>query len=241
MEDESNQNSIDTAISVCNDKINVHRALANRFLFIVIALSLLFIGSQGMKVFYETQRASDIRFFYEKLQNDLQNVKNLYGYNLLDSLNPKQDTLDQIKTLVLLQRDLTINSMNKLKETLNSKSSYGFDDFILYGIFILIFSIVTSFYRFHQKEVSKYEHYLIGFHRIGIAANNSPKKFEDQVRTALTREAFTYETSKGLFSKEKKIESPIPGHPTSDLATIMINRIFDAIEIKERKTKKDGE
>lgn len=238
---DDNSNSIDTAISVCNDKINVHRGLANKFLMIVIGLSVLFISSQFFKVYSETRISASISSVYTKYQNDLVNYKELYGYNLQDTLTTKQDTIDEFKRLAFLKLDITNKSMNELKEALTVKSNYGFDDFILYGIFILIFSIGTSFYRFHQKEVSKYEHYLIGFHRIRIAANNSPNKFEDEVRTALTRDAFSYETSNGIFSKDKKIESPLPGHPTSDLATIMINRIFDAIDIKERKARKDEE
>jgi hypothetical protein len=127
--------------------------------------------------------------------------------------------------------------MPDIVDALKADRSNGLVDFVTYGIFIIAFSVLTSFYRFHQKEVSKYEHYLIGFHRIRIAANNSSNKFEDEVRTSLTRDAFVYETHAGLFTKNKKVESPIPGHPTSDLATYMVNKIFDSIEIREKKGK----
>lgn len=232
---EVEKNSINNAIAVCDDKINVHRNQANKFLLIIITLSLLFIASQIAKIYYETTQSEYISDLYSKYYYNVEKLKDVYEYKS-DSLRTKQDSLDEIKKIAYLKLDSTNESIKELKEKIEA-SKKGYDDYILYGIFILIFSIVTSFYRFHQKEISKYEHYLIGFHRIRIAANNSPNKFETEVRTELTRDAFSYETQKAIFSTEKKVESPIPGHPTSDITTLFINKIFESIEIKAKQTK----
>ncbi|MDQ1164880.1 hypothetical protein [Flavobacterium sp. SORGH_AS_0622] len=231
---EKEKNSTNEAIDVCNDKISTHRLQASKFLAIIIILSTLFIASEAAKIYYETAQSKYLTDLYSKYYFTNEKLKDIYGYKN-EKMRTKQDTLDEIKKMAYLKLDQTNESIKELKEKIEL-SKKGFDSYIIYGIFILIFSIVTSFYRFHQKEISKHEHYLIGFHRIRIAANNSKNKFETEVRTELTRDAFSYETHKAIFSKEKKIESPIPGHPTSDISVMLINKIFEAIEIKAKKS-----
>lgn len=99
--------------------------------------------------------------------------------------------------------------------------------FVLYAIFILIFGVLISLYRFHLKEISKYEHFNIGFHRIRIAATNSKAEFDTEVRIALTDQAFVLEVKSGVFTKDKKIESPIAGYPSSDAMTFLFNKLLE--------------
>jgi hypothetical protein len=99
---------------------------------------------------------------------------------------------------------------------------------------LIMFGVFTSMYRYHLKEASRYQHYVFGLRRIRIAANNSKTGFEDVVRQALTDSAFTFESG-----KIKKFESPIPGHPTSDLSAMLIQKIFDSIEVKSKKDKSE--
>jgi len=82
----------------------------------------------------------------------------------------------------------------------------------------LIISVFTALYRFHQKEIAKNEHYKLGFSRVLVAANNADKKgFLDEVRTALTAEAFSM-PSEGLFGKnEKKLNPRYLGTPQQNL------------------------
>ena len=108
-------------------------------------------------------------------------------------------------------------------------------DYILYALLILVFGVFTSFYRFHLKEIAKYEHFHVGFMRIKIAAHNSEKKYETEVRHALTNEAFSYDTKSALINNEKRVESPIPGHPGSDIGSAIINKFLDSIEIVTKK------
>jgi len=106
------------------------------------------------------------------------------------------------------------------------------------GIYVLVFSVLMSIYRFHLNQGAKAEHQKIGFMRIRIAANNSSDGFDSEVRQSLTEGAFDNPIeSKGLFSKSEKIENPLQGHPTSDVSVAILNKILDKIDIGV--TKKD--
>jgi len=95
-----------------------------------------------------------------------------------------------------------------------------------------------SLYRFHLGEVSKAEHYKVGFLRVRIAANNTSEGFLSEVRSALTDHAFVFQPTGGIFGRSKKVESPMPGHPTSDFSALVLEKILDAIDIRvERKSK----
>ena len=88
---------------------------------------------------------------------------------------------------------------------------------------------MTSFYRYHLKEISKIEKYYFGFLRIRIAGNNSETGNDDLVKSSLTYDAFSNPTS------NKKVESPIQGHPASDLYANIINKLLDKFELKTKK------
>ena len=111
--------------------------------------------------------------------------------------------------------------------------------YILYGLFLLVFGVITSFYRFHLKEVAKFEHFLFGFERIRIAGNNSSTGFDDEVKISLSKDAFTPETKIYTKDKKKQMESPIPGHPTSDVLTAMLNKILENVEVKPKNPDED--
>lgn len=101
--------------------------------------------------------------------------------------------------------------------------------FLMAALFIITFGIVVSVYRFHLTEIARNEQMKVGFWRIRIAANNTDKGFQSEVRQALTKDAFSYDRTKKV--KEKELESPVPGHPGSDIATALMNKIVEKIEI----------
>lgn len=108
--------------------------------------------------------------------------------------------------------------------------------FALLAIFTIVFGVVMSVYRFHLNEISKAEHYKVGFLRIRIAANNLGDGFQGEVRRALTEHAFAFEpTSSGLISRGKKVESPLPGHPASDLSAIVLTKLLDGLDLRVEK------
>ncbi|MCX7176487.1 MAG: hypothetical protein NT159_21700 [Proteobacteria bacterium] len=103
---------------------------------------------------------------------------------------------------------------------------------VVSGILILVsilLGVLVSLYRFHLLEIARTEHYKIGFLRIRVAANNTSKGFGTEVRRALTDGAFIYESSKP--ARPGRVDSPMPGHPTSDISTTLINRVLDGIDI----------
>jgi hypothetical protein len=105
----------------------------------------------------------------------------------------------------------------------------------LFGIVII--SILTALYRLHLKEISKAEQNLTAFYRIRIAANNMKNEgFGTEVRLALTQNAFYHnaESNSSILGSNKKIESPIPGHPSSDILTAVLNKILDNVEVKPK-------
>lgn len=110
--------------------------------------------------------------------------------------------------------------------------------FALLAIFAVVFGVLMSVYRFHLNEISKAEHYKIGFMRIRIAAHNNSPGYQSEVRGALTEYVFSFQAgSTGLF-KGKNVESPLPGHPTSDVAAMVLDKLLDKFELVEKKTTK---
>lgn len=117
-------------------------------------------------------------------------------------------------------------------------------DNMLYGvaaILVLVIAIVSSIYRFHLREIAKNEQYKLAFLRIRIAANNAGTPgFEGEVRTALTRNPFDIQVEDASLFRRRNVESPIPGHPSSDLATSVINRLLDDVEFIVQPKGKGG-
>lgn len=146
------------------------------------------------------------------------------------------------KALLLVLFAITVLGGVQLYIHITTPVTEKFDSSVLlisYGVFILVFGVTTSFYRFFLKEAAKYEHFLFGLHRIRIAANNSKTGFEDEVRTALTQNAFLeYSSNDSIFSKRKgTVESPIPGYPTSDLSVFLLNSIREELMSKNKEKK----
>jgi hypothetical protein len=106
--------------------------------------------------------------------------------------------------------------------------------YLIFGLFLLTFGIIVSLYRFHITEISRNEQIKLGFWRISIAARNTSAGFQTEVRQSLTKDAFVF-NRKVQGGKNKEVESPIPGHPTSDFAAVMLNKILENMEINVSK------
>jgi len=108
----------------------------------------------------------------------------------------------------------------------NNKESSSF--YVFAALFVVVFGVMMAIYRFHLSEISKAQHNKLGFMRIRVAANNIDKEgFLTEVRDALTLNAFEYSTG-----KEKKIESPLPGHPGSDISSALVSKLLNNVEVK---------
>ncbi len=108
----------------------------------------------------------------------------------------------------------------------------------LVGFTALIFFIFAGTYRFHLNEISKAEHYKIGFLRIKASLEESSKgAVPPEVLLALTQDTFKFNSSTPTFLQGKRVESPVPGHPGSDMTALIINRLFDQLEASRDKDK----
>jgi hypothetical protein len=117
------------------------------------------------------------------------------------------------------------------KDTVPSKTFI----YVIAGIFVVVFGVLMAVYRFHLNEIARATHYKIGFMRIRVAANNFNREgFHTEVRQSLTERAFDYSTSSLLGSKGKQVESPLPGHPTSDISAMVINKLLEGFELKKK-------
>jgi hypothetical protein len=233
---EETTNPIDLAISNCELQIGDHKVQSNRtfrqIIYSLIGLVVVIFGINYINYYNQVHLSNLLR---DSQQSSIQIYQDIETFNhtLLDeSSSYSRDTALRAR----LQNDFSKYMKNLPVEI--SSSSFKIDttiQYFFYGIFIFIFGVFTSFYRFHLKEISKYEHFLFGLHRIRIAGNNSQKGFDDEVRTSLTKDAFANEARTGVFSKDRRVESPIPGHPTSDFASMLFNKVLESIDFTAKK------
>jgi hypothetical protein len=111
----------------------------------------------------------------------------------------------------------------------NTKFTY-----MILGLYLVVFGVLVAIYRFHLVEISRNEQIKLGFWRIRIAARNTDPGFQTEVRQSLTKDAFTF-NRKAQNEKSKEVESPIPGHPGSDLAAAVLNKILENVEVNVSK------
>ena len=259
MEKELNVNSIDQAIEITKSNITTHRRQSRTFLMLILVLILTFIFTQFYQSLIEqknidrtaelikeiSQFKSDINLSFNNYVSANEKLKNIdsefYRY-IKERIAEDSSSIDLHERMInYLNSDSvnvqsTMNKIDRIPEKLSVNSFPEATIYILYGLFILIFGVITSFYRFHLKEISKNEHILIGFYRIRIAGNNSETGYNDYVKYYLSKDAF--------FSSDKpspeRIESPLPGHPTSDISTTILNKLIEKLDIKDlmKKEKK---
>jgi hypothetical protein len=249
MEAELESNSIDKSIEICEHHISKHRRSAFYMLSIILVLIGAFIALQSFQFVIERDNIDRL--------DEISSTARLTSYSVDHSVQRSYEVIDLLDKMYMAHDDSIIDATDKL--ILQTISDIQIDTnqlsttlsklinlsdqapkaieaipestvYFVYGIFILLFGLVTSFYRFHLKEISKNEHYLLGFHRIRVAGNNSETGYEDYAKYYLTKDAFATVDS----GKSGKVDSPLPGHPTSDLSVEMLNKIFDRLEIKKK-------
>lgn len=96
-------------------------------------------------------------------------------------------------------------------------------------------------YRYHINESSRMEFYFIAFLRIRVAARNIKEGWKSDVRTALTNGAFNFIPTSKIQKQKGEIDSPIPGHPTSDISAAAVNKLISLLEKKGDKTKSNDD
>ena len=108
--------------------------------------------------------------------------------------------------------------------------------YALVGVFVVVFGVLMAIYRFHLNEIAKAEHNKLAFMRIRVAANNYDREgFHSEVRQSLTERAFDYSLPSLIGGRGKNIESPLPGHPTSDASAMIINKLLEGLEVRKKQ------
>ena len=103
--------------------------------------------------------------------------------------------------------------------------------FIILSVSGVVSIFFLSLYRRSLVIIERYEHQILGLSRVRIAANNYDNDgFKSEVRLALTEGAFD-----SPIAKKGRVESPLPGHPGSDLTAEMVNRLLDIVESNAKK------
>lgn len=114
--------------------------------------------------------------------------------------------------------------------------------YLLFGTFVTVFAVLMSTHRFHLSESSRMSHIRLGFMRVRVAGRNTKLAWQSEVRQALTAGAFPAADAPsgfGLSKSKPKIESPLPGHPASDLSTQLLNKVLEKLEVSV-KAKSDA-
>jgi len=253
MADESSvSNSIDTSIEDCKNRIRIYESRAN-LTFGLLVFTIVFFGLSfyfSHKVEGENTRIISEAISQIDIVNDSFNSESKLVTDALYKIShmPSSDqfalrSAAEDSTSALSRRIKTIlskfeSNSEKLKDASNNLNK-AYSDIIFYGVFVLFFGVITSFYRYFLKEMSKYEHYLFAMHRIRIAANNHDDGFGTEVRRALTSSAFDFSIEKdSVFKRKGNISSPIPGHPSSDALTLILNKILEPFEFVVKQKQK---
>lgn len=146
--------------------------------------------------------------------------------SLSQRINSLQKTIEASQSKLLALQERADRSVTEAPPLLSDSFLLG-----LVGLIVLIVGVFTSLYRLHLREITKNEQYKLGFLRIHIAAwTSTVEGFQDEVRKTLTEGAFAFAAEESSGSGRKKLESPLPGHPTSDLATIVANQVMERIK-----------
>lgn len=221
--------SIDSAIGALQEQIKDHQNSARKILYYVVYfVSFVLILGSALFIFSDTRAHKSVSV-------------NEKPYVMLAPVDPMQ--LNEVQ-----QAANTTKSSNGMVTGINNRSSsdsmssFGGSSSVIYPpnttilyvfvlLFVVVFGVMMAVYRFHLSEISRYSQLKFGFLRILIAANNFGNAgFSTEVRLALTKDAFKFQTG-----KEQRVESPLPGHPTADIGALLLNKILESLDVKVKK------
>lgn len=232
-EGRSNPKSLDAAVLECDAYIKTHRTYARGTL---VALLGVVYGVIGIAMFMFVGRSGHLGSF------DLDAQTQPSAYSTAAAKDPTtfaqgkaaessdRSKLDATPSLELLTARLQIIQAEREAQDARKGAAAAVSTAVITGAIALlsvVIAILLSLYRFHLQEISRTEHYKLGFLRIRIAATNVDGGFQSEVRQSLTDGAFSYDSSKRV--KKGPIESPLPGHPGSDASALLLNRILDVL------------
>jgi hypothetical protein len=250
---------LERAISAC--RINVSRHVASSMAeFVAVMLLMLFTGAAAFKLAqmqglensskYEALRAAadDTNRILAHVADHYQSVDYLVFHPPFAAKPLSGDDMNRAEQEWKTQHDKDLKEAqssldasraraeNDAKAVTSFEASPLLSNTETYGaglIFVVLISVLVGLYRMHVREIVKNEHYRLALLRVGIAAANFEKPgYDTKVRVALLNNAFEIPSEPKLFEKTRKLESPLPGHPTSDLMTGIVNKILEKFEVE---------
>jgi hypothetical protein len=248
-QESSPEKFIDVAIAACRDNIARHSKAAILELTVALMILLVLLLSLYTLAHLQGEENDVKRQGLRESVNDANNQaqrdmeyyqglvkQNRLGVGVLNKGAPQPvEKLDETKNALNEYKYSAERAIKALNELQAYKSLPLISDSMLYGagaLFVVLFGILTGLYRVHIREITKNEQYRLGFMRIRIAANNaSTTGFDGEVRTTLTKGAFDSPIEESLLARRWKVESPLPGHPSSDLASSILNRLLEEVEV----------
>ena len=196
------EKSIDIAIESVEKQISEHKSEARKILLYVIGLSGLLLTAAYSIYWIQEIRLKDNQAKISAAIDEVIQSSTTTGEALRSGLNEVAQSTSLLPDPSLI--------------------------YVFVGVFVVVFGVMMAVYRFHLAEISRAQQYRFGLMRVRIAANNAESiGFDSEVRQALTNDAFHFSTG-----KEKKVESPLPGHPASDAGALFINKILEKMDIQ---------
>ena len=205
-----NENSIEQAIQNAENQIEKSSKAARWILLIGISLSLFALGF---------------------------GLLGAYGFRRI--LNSFGELVFQEATLIseddLIRKNISPSAVARLENVMDESRNSMHALYLSIAVFFVVFGVFMAIYRFHLTEIAKFQQYKFGLLRIRVAARNFKRDgFRSEVREALTKDAFLY-AANIKPGKQSKIENPLQGHASSDLAVLLLNKILDGLEVTTKQ------
>jgi hypothetical protein len=133
------------------------------------------------------------------------------------------------------QRKAALDQAKRYEEEVDQLGSpTPISDKEIYGagaLLIVFVSVFVGLYRTHLREIIRNEAFLFALLRIKAAAPGGNEAIDPEVKACLLKDPFEVPREPSILRREKKIESPLPGHPTSDLSALLLNKVLDQVEL----------
>jgi hypothetical protein len=165
-----------------------------------------------------------------------ENGKREVASEMLGDIGRRAWAVDADQFLYLYdQRKAAIDQVKKYEEEIAKLGPpAAISDKELYGagaLLIVFISVFVGLYRTHLREINRNEVFLFALLRIQAAASAGDAAIDPDVKACLLKDPFEVPREPSILRREKNIESPLPGHPTSDLSAMLVNKLLDQVEL----------
>lgn len=226
---------IEDAIKNTQSSIKSNRTQARLVLFFILLVVIFFllrVGAPFIRTYLLMGKVTPTVSMYDPSNNHIRQLENIPQATVLqyDSLVSKGIAYQQ------LLNQKTGFELEMQKQLLHERPA-DVSDYLLYTLFVVLFGVFTSLYRYFLREMARHQHYLMGFDRLRIALSMQAPRYHSLIMEALVHHAFYAHDVRD----KPAVNSPLPGHPLSDFSAQLLSRIADKIDFtfqKEHNTSK---